>query len=351
MKKINLFGVLILTLIVTSVLWLACDKEKIATDSNSSDQKLHFSFFDGDDTDFSSIESIPCTTYYSQIQSVNGMLSFLNVNHFEAVILCLERDVDVHNDAFEAIYGSYSDEEIEKLTDTLNFNEDQPLVDLESGLGFNSLRKHIEDKMDVWLNNAVLNMATNPDYHIILDEETRTLLTPDCKAIIAGQVVDFCDPGSGNSMTSDSDEKSMLGFCALNNSDCCWWGRRQRELKYDNDTKKIVVTVALRNKLGWPAKVKGKVKSLRKDGNKWKRFRTPLRIIAGGQVFDNNNCEGGVPATKEKPEEMGATLRRSKLRVSRNELGVTWRSMDNFIRATGFAGSNQLTFQTAFLTF
>lgn len=166
-------------------------------------------------------------------KSLMGCFLSRTIQHFEAVVLCLERDVDAHNDAFEAIYGEYSDEALEKMEDSLNFDEDQPLIDLENNFGFFSLRKHIEDKMEVWLDNTVLNMATNPDDHIILDEETRSLLTPNCEAIIGGQVVDFCDPGIG----TVGNGESSISLCSLNNGDCCWWGKDDDKLDYDNDDK------------------------------------------------------------------------------------------------------------------
>ncbi|MFQ6610722.1 MAG: hypothetical protein ACE5D7_07980 [Fidelibacterota bacterium] len=355
MKKIKFSFILIPILFCIALTWYACQKEKVTlpTEQSSALLKLKtpspFSIHEAD-TESSLIPA--CPYYYSQIGvTTTGMLSFVDSNHFEQVIKCLEKAVDDYNDAFEAVYGELSDDEIEKVIDSLNFNEDQPLIDLENSLNFYSLRKDIEAKMDVWLDNYVLDMGTNPDNHIILDEETRTLLTPDCMVMIGGQVYNFCQPDISVSPPKGDEDKS-LSFCLPGN--CCFWGGSDDDVYYENENKRIIVYVSLRNKIGI-SKAKAKVISCKKKSNgKWKRFRTRLSIRVGGVTHPGSfNCtNSSSPFNKKKPPEPTGTKRRKKLRVAVNSWGLVWQfAMNNEIGGTGTAGSNMAVNLTVPLTF
>ncbi len=231
------------------------------------------------------------------------MLSFTDASHFNKVVICLEARVDQYNDDFEAAHPNTTDEEIEAIIDSLGWNEDQPLIDLENSLHFNSLRRSIEGQMDVWLNNSVLDPATNPDDHIITDEETRSLLTPDCKVLIGGQVVDFCLPDAINTLNGE-DSEGARGVCI---GGCCFWGNRNADLDFDNGTHKIIVYVSLHNKLGVTAKAKGKVIACKKENGKWKRWRTDLRITVGGAIFNSTGCSGTPNSFAKQKAQNGGT--------------------------------------------
>ncbi|MCF8247925.1 MAG: hypothetical protein K9J37_22280 [Saprospiraceae bacterium] len=209
MKKFKLPLFLTLTALLATLIWISCSKEKIHPQPISLTQQ-------GDNGSTSATDVIDtCALLISQItnNSTAGMLSFTDASHFNKVVICLETRVDNYNDDFEAAHPNTTDEEIEAIIDSLGWNEDQPLLDVEAGLGFMSLRRSIESQMDIWLNNSVLDPSTNPDDHIITDEETRSLLTPDCKAMIGGQVIDFCTPG-GNTLNGSEISAMPVGVGA-----------------------------------------------------------------------------------------------------------------------------------------
>jgi len=88
------------------------------------------------------------------------------------------------------------------------------LIDFENQFQFNSLRKVVEAQIVSWLNNTTLDTLNDPDDHFIMDEELRTLLTPDCKVMIGGNVENLC--------YASSQAAKRLGICFFKN--CCHTG-------------------------------------------------------------------------------------------------------------------------------
>jgi hypothetical protein len=254
------------------------------------------------------------------------------------------------NNAFELQYGHLNDDEVEQVEESINFDEDKPLADLEAMHNFYSLRADIEYKMNGWLDNATVNFANNPDDHPVFDEETRALLTPDCKTIIGGAVVNFCDPYHGS-----PGPEQMIPLCSIVNGDCCWWGGSKGEALYNNNSKLYIVYVRLKNKIGFdvPSKVKAKVISCKQKSNdKWKRYRTHLRVLAGGQYHTDNSCASNPNIVSKQKPSNGGTIRRKKLRVADNLWfqGIR-RALDYEIRGSTFVGSNQQEFLSVPLVF
>lgn len=338
MKKFKLPMLVALTAIIASLLWFSCNKESLHLDGKilkdlTGNNGANLTPPGGIDT---------CALLISQIQtSQTGMLSFTNMDHFNKVLVCLENRVEDYNDSFEAAHPNTTDEEIEYIIDSLGWDEDQPLIDVENTFSFNSLRRSIETQLDAWLNNATLDPSTNPDNHVITDEETRSLLTPDCKAVIGGQVVDFCNPTQGGTL-------SPIQICSLSNLDCCWWGYDQNTVDYDGGSKKMIIYVSLfANASTIPpttylSRAKGKVLSCKREGNKWKRYRTHLRVQVGGETWSDNECGGpGGLFAKSKPNGSG-TKRRKKLRVSTHSWFQGRKfAIDGSVSTVAWVGSNQ----------
>ncbi len=358
MKKIKLPLLLSLAALLATLVWFSCAKEKIQPHHNNSTSQSG----SGESVSADAIDT--CALLISQItMNANGMLSFSDATHFNKVVICLETRVDNYNDDFEAAHPNTTDEEIEAIIDSLGWNEDQPLLDVEAGLGFMSLRRSIESQMDIWLNNSVLDPSTNPDDHIITDEETRSLLTPDCKAMIGGQVIDFCTPPSGNTLEGGEVSDRSISACSLVDGGCCWWGKDKANFYYDNDTKQYFVYVTLRTNIsGFPnyayvSQAKGKVLSCKRENGKWKRYRTNLRVGIGGRTWGdwecpvNGNDMGGDNFSKSKPANF-STKRKKKIRVSTHSWFQGKRyARSGDISAIGWVGSSMQETNAAFLNF
>ena len=174
-----------------------------------------------------------CDMYYSLIQNNENVLEFRDTQHFNSVLECLEASVEAYNDAFEAIYGSLTDDEVDIVEQQIGFYEDQPLLDFENKLGFYSLRKKIEGEEEILLANDALDDENDPDDHFILDEELRTLLTINCNAKISSELIDFCY----------ADDLQRLGICIF--FDCCHTGTGRSFYYYNNGNRRYKIRVGL----------------------------------------------------------------------------------------------------------
>jgi len=76
---------------------------------------------------------------------------------------------------------------IDSIAEIINYNEDQPLINLENSLNFYSLRKEIKFKEGEWLKlqgDGEWDLTTDPDSHFILEDTERTLLNVGNEFII-----------------------------------------------------------------------------------------------------------------------------------------------------------------------
>ena len=218
----------------------------------------------------------------------NGILVFSDSADVMQAILYLQQEWDYHNDTFNANYTSYTDDQLDSIANALGFEEDQPLIDFEDNLSFSSLRDSIETEMDGWLDNTVLNDATNPENFYIVDPFLRTLLNNRCEIIVDSSIWTFHEDGSATEVfdlnfdvldsvrneTFDPENSPNGRLEPRDNhnglSECCDNTSEADTMAFNStDTKRIDCYLELRS-WPWTGSIVGKTIALRQKSNgKW----------------------------------------------------------------------------------
>lgn len=126
----------------------------------------------------------------------NSFLVFPNLAEFKNTYDCLNTAYEKWNDDFETAHGALSDSAYNALADSLNFNEDQPLIDFENFYHFTSTRKYTDSLEQIWLDNNPLNPATDPDNNTVTDDVIMsTLLNQYGEVQIGDTLYKYLNPG------------------------------------------------------------------------------------------------------------------------------------------------------------
>ena len=218
----------------------------------------------------------PCADAIKSVAFDGNMLVFQNGSQFKRVMECLVQKVDDHGDAFDTQTDGMTDEDAEVYAQSVNFDEDQPLINFENHLGFYSLRTKIEADLVQWLNHPVLDETTDPDNHVVIDDVLRALLNPAGEVKVDGTVYNFTTLGN-----MPQPEGGLFS--------CYLFGRNSDNKTYDNGKKRLGVRTSL---VGIPfslhsaAKTKAVSYQLASGGRAWKKFRTKLSIQLNGGFRD-----------------------------------------------------------------
>lgn len=125
----------------------------------------------------------------------HNIIVFPTIEHYKHLSATLVVAVENHVKAMEVNYeGVTDDDEIDIIINGMNFDEDQPLIDLENQLNFYSLRKDINLKETLWLQqqgDGEWDLTTDPDNHFILDDTERTLLNVGSEFIVGQTIEDY----------------------------------------------------------------------------------------------------------------------------------------------------------------
>ena len=222
-----------------------------------------------------SVQSNSCLKSLNGVSFDGNMLVFQSGSQFTDVMQCLSDQVDTYGSDFDSQTNSMTEDQANDYAQSTGFDEDQPLVNFESNLGFYSLRAKLSAATDQWLDNPVLDEANNPDNHVIMDDVLRTLLNPSGKVKVGSQVYDFINPST--SVPDGGFSCYLLGRTSL------------PPKKYDNGKKQLWIGISL---VGIPfaghsaAKVKGVSYRLARGGRSWEKFRTDLSADLGGDARD-----------------------------------------------------------------
>ncbi len=230
-------------------------------------------------------------------------------------------NVETWNDIFEDKFANLDDDQVDVKEEQIGFYDEKPLSDFEERFRFNSLRMSLNVEIDNWLANPVLDDATDPDDHFVSDEDMRAMLTPNCLAKIGNEIVDFCY----------ADTNNRIGICP--DSDCCHTGHESSNRLYNNNNRRIKVTVTLRAWLAGST-LRGKIRHYRRKSNgNWKKSRTRLKIQCGGTAVKNQECTPAGPVGDFKNSK-----RRKRYEVAFTALGGSiMRSVEEGMFAAGEA--------------
>lgn len=268
---------LVLVLILTAIVWDACQKENVPIDnSNVLPEQLS-----------TPREGVNCGQVKNTVYKSDGMLVFADEQHFNDCIECLEQELEAYNDACESQYSTATAEQLDVLDSINNFNEWQPLVDFETSKSFTSLRSIVEQQSNQWLDAQItesINFDNDPDILCpILDEETRALFNTDGYVKIGSNIVSAQD----------------WADVALSLGDCCAW-RRSSKYTFDaNDhatklaNRQVKAKIAVRSRL-FRSTLEGKITHYRKVNGKYKKRRADMRLGVSGIGFYGEGCTESI---------------------------------------------------------
>ncbi len=149
----------------------------------------------------------------------NTMLHFSTMNIFEETIKNLEIQYEENDDTFLAQWGHLGDDDLDLKEDELGYTPQQPFIDFEKQFkGFTSLRKNIDAKEKIWLNNEVLDEATDPYDHFVFDEEIRTVLNTNGQVKIGKELY----------------QMTMFGYIKITDGDF-----ETLDLVFENDAREL----------------------------------------------------------------------------------------------------------------
>lgn len=328
------------------------------------------------------------STYFPEIRSITlpfsggmglakNILVLPDIPYFYSTVEDLDLMIENHNDAFDILTVGMTSEQADDYADATGFNEDQPLVDFETQLNFNSLRKKIETQYNIWLNlqGDVFDYTTDPDNHFIEDETERTLLGVRADIIIGdcrngftyyrfydwGYVTVPMDSNFNdvmdvlNELNTGATDQDTVEDIIKNNG----IGNTHGEGNPPNipcSTKlsihkieghmfsnnrcvesKMKFKVPLFEEWNGDQKIFAKTTSFRKKNGKWKKFRANIYAGFYGQLTGYDNCN----VFTLTPE--GKTKKRKKLKMKKYYVNRS-RIQDNNLYAKAMQDGNQVSF-------
>lgn len=117
----------------------------------------------------------------------NNILIFPTLQDYETAIVKLDQQIEDYNDAFDQQTAGMTDTEADDYAESVGFNENQRLIDFEKELKFCSLRQHLAELDDAWLDqqgDGAWDLNTSPDEYYIDDETERALLSLGSEFIV-----------------------------------------------------------------------------------------------------------------------------------------------------------------------
>jgi len=304
------------------------------------------------------------STYFPEIRSITlpfsggmglakNILVLPDIPYFYSTVEDLDLMIENHNDAFDILTVGMTSEQADDYADATGFNEDQPLVDFETQLNFNSLRKKIETQYNIWLNlqGDVFDYTTDPDNHFIEDETERTLLGVRADIIIGdcrngftyyrfydwGYVTVPMDSNFNDVMdvlnelnTGATDQDTVEDIIKNNgignthgegnppNGPCITKHKHHKTEYYIfSNNRKVKVKFDFDSPIfNWnlPQKISVKVVSFKKKNNgKWKKFRTNIHAGYQGKLAPIGTCNTQAIIAQ------GKTKKRRRLKYKKYE--------------------------------
>lgn len=254
--------------------------------------------------------------------SPTTIAAFESQEAYDSYIDDLDAQVEAWDDAFVAQWNHLDDDALNNKEEELGFDSEKPLTDFENQVGLQSLRQKYLIAEETWLNNEDLNNITDPDNNLIYDfDDIEMSLTNVLGEVMIGNVIykklNDDEAEEINAITStnqqsiylvieDGDFETLIEFnngntSVVNNNNViidssssttvdCDTKKSKNEILNTASDKRIKAKIKVRRGFGpWAGKIKSKMISYKKKGNRWKRWRT--RISAGlNGIVRNDLC-------------------------------------------------------------
>ncbi|AEE19662.1 hypothetical protein [Dokdonia sp. 4H-3-7-5] len=272
---------------ITTLSLTSCSKEDIELTNESQNTEAAFTLEQVPETNIISFD-LPAR---GRSQGGNAtMLSFASIEDFVAAAEELEVAIEAHEDKFVAQYDHLTDDELDDMEESTQFDSRAPLRQFQQTRSFsNSLFNSYETKETIWLDDEILDENKDPSLDNLFEEEEMVLLNQDQEVMIDGKVFNFGHPqlnyeiigNFGESILkvrNDEDVSNDPNIITTSkaSSSCTSWKRSWDRDNYAHN-KRVKRSVSIRSLPFW-TKTKSKVESFRKRGNRWKRHRTRLGV-------------------------------------------------------------------------
>jgi hypothetical protein len=259
------------------------------------------------------------TTCFDGLQrDCNGeILVFADEAQFLEVYECLEQQYEAWNDAFEQQHASLNDDDFNALADSLGFEEDSTLIVFEQQFpGFVSQRSKLRALEAIWLNNTVLDPATNPfnnDY--LNDVIMQTMFNQHQEVRIGNRILHiseidgsvylleagYCDllatlRNDPTSLIHNSAVTSYPNTRAFGSE--CESGESEQGEELMNSNEKFWWKLSFYNYYMLATSAKGNLKYYKQRNNgTWKKHKKKIAVDVYGTMW-NWDCEAPGPYSK-----------------------------------------------------
>jgi len=260
--------------------------------------------------------------------------TFTDQQAYDNYMGSLDQQIEVWDNAFVARWSQLDDDAINAKEAELNFDSEKPLTDFENSVGLQSLRQKYLAEESVWLNNDVLDETTDPDDNpeYDFDDSEKALLNVNSEVqigtdiykqlnsgqisaingvmqkfagqkgtiitdVVAGSYLKIAQTDYTSLIKFNDGDMSIIGqknvsVVSPNTALECKYGKSKRAwFETVPNSKKIRAVVKVpQPRWGANGKVKAKIKSFKKSGHSWKKYRTNLYVGLEGLVY-NTRCD------------------------------------------------------------
>jgi len=175
-----------------------------------------------------------------------GVIWFNDIRFYEKITSLLDSETEMWRNNFYAsneVSNLNTEEEIyDKYIET-GYNLEAVYDTWEAALSHYSLRKNIENSIDVWLDCRILDTLNSPDDHFIVDETQRSIMNLDCMVAVGPSlyitlpdydVLEYPMTYKGNNLNTKELEKAIEFLLKIRDKDKAEFKKLHKEgvIKY-----------------------------------------------------------------------------------------------------------------------
>jgi hypothetical protein len=223
----------------------------------------------------------------ANISNVNSTLSFASNEQLTNTIDRLDEICNLWNDTYVANFPNDIDPEVlDSLDEVNNFNEDQPLIDLENMLKFSSLRMKVAKEEEDWLEQSGENIDSDndpTDSYETIDDNLQSLLNSNGVLIVAGQIVNM-EPQFDNGSIAAKDQ-------------CTGSKRKSKWFSLPGTKRKFKCIASFQGYFAWGGSIDAKTKSykLKKKRYYKSRYNIYASVDGSSKIRPTDGCSKSFP--------------------------------------------------------
>lgn len=246
--------------------------------------------------------NINIITYDNGINSNAKMLEFSDTITYKNTFLTLRDQVKNHINQFSTSNINLTDEQINNLADSLQFNEDEPLLNFEKTFSnYISMRKEFRNAESLWLQDSILEDDNSPFNEYLWSLYEMTLLNQYGEVKIGNSIMKIMKNGyifivDGDLTTLQKFNKgdrtvlnqpNVKSLLTTDSADCAGWKNKTAYHNYKTNyyvKYRVCFYSGIIN-----VHVGAELYSYKLKNSGWRRFITKVGSdIDMGQIFDRD---------------------------------------------------------------